>query len=372
MKPAGHLCDKPLIVAWRRVQTLFWALLVCLTPAHAQEPAQSSNAALGSFRIALAHTGLSRSGPGVLLHDIQRGADDVDALIDTLSRIAPDLLVLLDFDHDLENRALGQFAETLGQRGLDLPFSFAPPGNSGLPSGQDLNGDGRFGTPDDMQGWAEFRGQGSMAVLSRYPLREDLATDHSPFLWRDLPNTLEGIDTSITGTPPRTEAALATQRLSRTSHWELPVSMPSGSQLTLLAWHATPSAFDGGSGLNTRRNAAETAFWIHRLNGSLGASPATPIILAGNANLDPDQGRGQRRAISTLLAHPLLQDPHPRASTDRPTQRDDVTAYWPDGPGTLRVDYLLPSADMSVLDHGLVWPSPTARHAVVWLELVMP
>ena len=54
------------------------------------------------------------------------------------------------------------------------------------------------------------------------------------------------------------------------------------------------------------------------------------------------------------------------------------TANWRDvdGPGNLRISYILPSADWAVVDSGLIWPepsgsdgSPVTRHGLVWVDL---
>jgi len=319
-------------------------------------------------RIAVFHTDLGRDGPGLLLRDIRRQDADVLAARDAILEARPDILLLLDLDHDLDALALTAFADLLAQGGLTLPNRFAPRPNTGLATGLDLDGDGRTGTADDAQGWGRFAGAGGMALLSRWPLMGDTLVDHSTRLWRDLPGArLPRVDGALFPS----EAVFAAQRLSTTNHWELAVDTP-GAPLTLLAWHAGPPAFGGPHGRNRLRNGDETAFWRLRLEGALGPAPRAPFVLLGGANLDPARGDGDHAQIRALLRLATLQDPEPRAAHPPAGAPPTATGWWPEGPGALRVDYLLPAAGLRVLDAGLIWPAGTAHHALVWADLAWP
>ena len=98
--------------------------------------------------------------------------------------------------------------------------------------------------------------------------------------------------------------------------------------------------------------------------------PAGPFVLAFGANLDPADGAGRREVMQALLAHPQLQDPRPKsqgaAAAATPAHLGDPaldTADWAEptadtfGPGNMRVDFLLPSADVTVSDAGVFWPA---------------
>jgi hypothetical protein len=226
-----------------------------------------------------------------------------------------------------------------------------------------------------------------MAILSRLPIDTAGVTDLSGRLWRDLPGHL--IDGA--GLSP---AAQEVQRLSSTGHWVVPVLLPSGDRLTLLAWQATPPVFDGAEDRNGRRNHDEAAIWLRLLEGALSeAPPQAPFVLIGNANLDPADGEGRADALLSLLSDPRLQDPRPASSggaaAATPGQAGDPaldTADWPEtsdagtpGPGNLRVDYVLPSADLRVTAAGVWWPAPgdpaaaeatlASRHRLVWVDV---
>lgn len=324
------------------------------------------------------------------MRDILTGKDaQVEAAARLIAVAAPDVILITGFDYDLGGVALAAFAARVAVSGPDYPHRFAPRPNTGMATGLDLDGDGRRGGPGDAQGFGKFAGEGGMAVLSRFPLGR--GQDYSDFLWRDLPGSL------IAGAGLSAEAA-AIQRLSTTGHWSLPVALPGGGTLTLLAWYATPPVFDGPEDRNGRRNHDEAAFWLRLLDGALPfAPPAAPFVLLGDANLDIIDGDGRPGALAALLADPRLHDPLPASAGGRDAavaqgganarhQGDPGldTADWPDapGPGNLRVDYILPSADIPVRAARVLWPLPedalagaaaaASRHRPVIIDLDLP
>ncbi len=328
------------------------------------------------LRIATYSPDLSRKGPGLLLRDIQSGKDaQIAAVIAVIKANDPDVLLLTGFDWDYDNLALDAFAARLAEAGVGYPHRHASQPNSGMPSGLDLDGDGRLGTGDDAQGFGLFPGEGGMAILSRHPLGP--VTDYSAFLWRDLtPNLMPR-----TTTPEVT----ALQRLSSVAHWDVTVTV-SGQPLHLLAFAATPPVFDGPEDRNGRRNHDEAVFWLQHL-------PDAPFVILGDTNLDPHDSEGRREAIGALFQ--VTQDTKPSsaggrlapAEGDNSTQTGDPaldTANWPaaDGPGNLRVDYVLPEKSINVLDSGVFWPAPhdpmaetaaqASRHRLVWVDIDWP
>ncbi len=341
-----------------------------------------------TVRVATLNTGLVRDGPGLLLRDILKGEDaQISQIVAMIAAADADVLLLtaVDYDHGLQ--ALAAFSTLLRGAGVDYPYRFARPPNSGVPTGLDLDHDGRLGGPGDAQGYGRFFGQGGMAILSKYPIDETGARDFSAFLWKDLPGATLPVWPS-----GRDDAAAALQRLSSVGHWDVPVRITPGRPLNLLAWSATPPVFDGPEDRNGLRNRDENLFWLRYLDGVLSwPPPRGSFVLMGNANLDPADGDGDRSAIARLLSDPRLQDPRPRAANPlaqtgvNAIQAGDPaldTARWSDrGPGNLRVDYVLPSADLEVLDAGIVWPDPKAFslsrkngrplswHGLVWVDI---
>ena len=331
---------------------------------------------------------LSREGPGLLLRDILTGSDpQVEAAAQVIAAAAPDVILLTGIDYDLGGVALGAFADRLAAAGANYAHRLSLRPNTGMATALDLDGDGQSGGPGDAQGFGRFAGEGGMAILSRLPLGE--ATDYSAFLWRDLPGNLMG----GAGLP---DATAAVQRLSSTGHWAVPVELPAGGQIMLLAWTATPPVFDGPEDRNGRRNHDEAAFWTQLLDGDLPfAPPAAPFVLLGDANLDPLDGDGRADALNALLGDARLQDLRPEsagavaaakqggANTAHKGPAALDTADWPDdpGPGNMRVDYLLPSAGLVVRGSGVWWPEPgpaadlataASRHRLVFVDIGLP
>ena len=299
-------------------------------------------------------------------------------MIRIVRAVAPDVLVLAGVDWDLEGHVLTQLGDAIG----GYPHRFAARPNRGVLGDRDLNRDRRFGTPDDAQGYAEFPGQDGLAVLSKYPLETGELRDFTALRWSELPDALPPSDTD------------AEQRLSTTAHWDVPVILPDDGRLHLLVWHATPPVFDGPEDRNGRRNHDETAFWLRYLDGSFG-TPPRDFVMLGAANMDPRDSEGRPEALIALLRHPLVHDPKPTSEGGRSAPQDGVnlrhrgdpaldTTDWPDGsgkPGNMRVDYVLPSATLQVLDAGVFWPAPDApfrddaetasRHRLVWIDIAL-
>lgn len=351
------------------IRALVFALSAALAialPATAQD----------SLRIATYYPDLTRKGPGLMLRDILSGKDaQVAAVVAVLADLDADILVLTDLDFDHGRVALTALADALAAAGAPYPHRFTSRPNTGMATGLDMDGDGRLGGPGDAQGFGFFAGKAGLAVLSRFPIDEAGFRDFSGFLWADLPGHI--IEGSLA--PP----IQAAQRLSSTAHWDVPVILP-GGPLHLLIWRATPPVFDGVEDRNGRRNHDEAAFWLRLLDGALPfAPPSAPFVIIGDANLDPADGDGRRAAINALLTDPRLQDPAPQGQNSRMDAKGaavfDTALY---DFGGLRVDYVIPSADLTVLGAGVVWPDDNApnaatlaaasRHRPVWVDIALP
>jgi Endonuclease/Exonuclease/phosphatase family len=332
-----------------------------------------------TLRIATWNSDLTREGPGILARDIAGGKDpQVQAALQVIVALDADVLLLTSVDYDRGLVALGLLNDQLAKLGQPYPYRFALRPNTGMQTGLDLDGNGKLGEPDDAQGWGRFAGEGGMAILSRLPIDEGAAKDHSAFLWADLPGNLIPVETS-----PEVRAV---QRLATTGHWDVPVLTTSGP-LHVLAFHATPPVFDGPEDRNGRRNHDEATFWRHYLDGALPMPPpAAPFVLLGDANLDPADGDGITAGITALLAHPAVQDPNPKGLNPRvePAHDGDPaldTALYPEI-GGLRLEYVLPSAGLGVTSAGILWlpdDDPLAaslatasRHFPVWVDIKLP
>jgi len=339
------------------------------------------------IRVATFNAELRRKGPGLLLRDITRGKDDqIAAAVTVIARARPDILALQRLDWDYDGAALAALAGELKRAGIDYPYHLALRPNSGLATDLDLNGDGYRGDPEDAQGFGYFTGQGGIAVLSRFEIRADEVLDLTPTLWRDLPGALMPVHSD--GSPFPSPEAWDIQRLSSTAHWVVPITLPDGTSMHLLTFQAGPPVFDGEEDRNGKRNHDEIMLWRAYLDGHFGPPVTRRFVLAGGANLDPNDSDGRRDAIRSLLSDPRLQDPEPTSpggaqAVDQGHRSPNAldTVDWP-SPGRMRVDYILPSADWAVADTGVFWPAPDApdhelvsqasRHRLVWVDLIAP
>lgn len=325
-----------------------------------------------TIRIATYDPSLTRDGPGILLRDLTSGKDgQVEAVVAVIAAVSPDILLLTGFDWDLQGTALRALQARLTGAGAGYDHLYAPRPNTGMATGLDLNGDGLRGGPRDAQGYGNFSGADGMALLSRLPIRTGEARDFSAFLWADLPD-------SLIGGADLTPEARALQRLSSTAHWDVPVTLPDGSALSLRAFAATPPVFDGPEDRNGRRNHDETAFWLHYQEGRLPiAPPSGPHVVLGYIGLDPAKGEGRRPALQQLMTR--MTDPHPKR-IDQSTDPSSDTADYGGSVGSLRVDYVLPSPDLTVTRSGVYWPAGAegetaaraSRHRLVWVDVALP
>jgi len=341
-----------------------------------------------------------------------------------VQRVRPDVLVLNEivYDHHAVDplTSVRRFADRYLARGaepIDYPHAFAAVSNTGLSSGFDLDRDGRAvrgpeerGTREygnDAFGYGTYPGQYAMALLSKLPIDRDAARTFQHFLWRDLPGNHLPEDWY----GPDAAAAL---RLSSKSHWDVPLLLDD-RRLHLWISHPTPPAFDGLEDRNGRRNFDEIRFWRLYLEGSEalyddqgrrgGHAPDEPFVLAGDLNSDPTDPPVYEgvTAIDQLLDHPRIQDPaehltsrgaaeHRRAAIaaeraagedetaadlERRAHPERATADWLGG---RRVDYVLPSAGLEVVDGGVYWPAleedaeghalaeAASDHRLVWLD----
>ena len=319
-----------------------------------------------------------------MLRDILGQEDaQIAAIAAILDEVSPDILLLTDFDFDAKHAALTAFSDQLA---APYPYGFSARPNGGVQTGLDVDGDGRTGDAHDALGYGRFLGDGGMAILSRYPIEELGVTDLTGLLWRDVPNATLPM---LTGAPFPSEDVHQVLPVSSASHWIVPIAV-GNETLNLLAYSATAPVFDGPEDFNGLRNRDELRIWESVLDGQLGDVPENPILI-GNVNAEPFDGEGLRDGITGVLLRPDLQDPQPKsaggAAAANPDHRGDPaldTADWnDDGPGNLRVSYILPSANLIVAGAGVFWPAPdqpladllggdglaAGPHRLVWVDL---
>jgi hypothetical protein len=246
----------------------------------------------------------------------------------------------------------------------------------------------------DCWGFGTFPGQYGMALLvdERLEIRDEYIRTFRLFPWSRMPNALlperdpeEGEADSEAPLMWYEEEAGTLFRLSSKSHWDIPVALPNGSVLHVLASHPTPPAFDGPEGRNKKRNHDEIRFWADYVdnaeyilddNRRPGGLPARAhFVIVGDLNADPDEGASIDNPIGNLLlaSRWIADDPAPTSPVAVDGLEPDDTARF-----GLRVDYVLPSAGVTTARTG-VWRYPVrgdgsfpSDHYPVWADLVVP
>ncbi|MGH2749676.1 MAG: endonuclease/exonuclease/phosphatase family protein [Actinomycetota bacterium] len=384
-------------------------------PNRSAKPSKAG-AAPATVRFATFNASLNRFSQGQLISDLSTPDNaQAKAVAEIIQRTRPEVLLINEFDFDAAGEAAELFQDNYlsighnGARPISYRYSFQAPSNTGVPSGFDLNNDGTIGGPDDAFGFGFFEGQFGMLVLSRYPIaREDVRTFQN-FLWNDMPGALLPDDLD-TPEPDDwyTDEELEVVRLSSKSHWDVPVKI-NRSTVHFLVSHPTPPVFDGPEDRNGRRNHDEIRFWAdyirpHRSGyiyddegGRGGLHPSARFVIAGDQNSDPFDGDSVEGSAQLLLDHPRVNTKLTPASEGgveaseiqggaNETHEGDPafdTADFADGaPGNLRVDYVLPSKTLRLIDGAVFWPTtddplfrltgtfpfPSSDHRLVWID----
>ncbi|UVS76451.1 endonuclease/exonuclease/phosphatase family protein [Actinokineospora sp. UTMC 2448] len=360
-------------------------------------------------RFATYNASLNRAAAGQLVADLST-PDNPQAreIAEVVQRTRPDVLLINEFDHAPE--AVDLFRRNYLERGqngaapIHYPHAFIAPSNTGVPSGFDLNRDGRTGTADDAFGFGFFPGQYGMLVLSKYPIGP--ARTFQEFRWADMPGAMLP-DDPATAAPGDwySPEILAEFRLSSKSHWDLPVRIGRDT-VHFLVSHPTPPVFDGPEDRNGARNHDEIRFWadyvhpgrsryIYDDSGRRGGlKPGARFVVAGDQNSDEVDGDSVPGAIQQLLTAPRVTDVRPSSAggveaaarqgganlTHLGDPRYDTGDFNDTAPGNLRADYVLPSRGLRPLGAGVFWPLPGSEHdrlndatdhKLVWVDVAV-
>jgi len=322
-----------------------------------------------------------------------------------IQEIRPDVLVLNEVDHDYD--AVGQPLTTAarafataylatGADPIEYLYAYAEPNNTGMLSGVDLDGDGlvadaeRQGSRehgDDSFGFGVYPGQYSMAVLSMHPLISGESRTFQTMLWSDQPGNHLPVEFY-------SEDALAVLRLSSKSHQDVPVAID-GHRLRLFLSHPTPPVFDGDEDRNGRRNFDEIMLWrqyidgepglVDDVGGTGGYQTGVPFVIVGDLNAAEGDAAVYDgvAAIDQLLRHTAIQDPRRWVVSDGAAAEQPRATTQFGGRGR-RIDYVLPSRGIEILDGGVYWPTAdvdaagnarallASDHRLVWLDLRLP
>ncbi|MBB5014255.1 endonuclease/exonuclease/phosphatase family protein [Rehaibacterium terrae] len=380
------------------------------SPDTATDEAAVSEPPVPTVRFATYNVSLYSTEPGGLIARLEAGDEGARKIAAVIQRQRPDVLLLNEFDYDADHRAAGLFQRDyleVGQHGeqpIRYAYRYLAPVNTGVPSGLDLDRDGRSDGPADAWGFGHQPGQYGMLVLSRHPIDAAAVRSFQHFRWKDLPDALEP-QVPETGAPWYPPQVWEQLRLSSKSHWDVPVDTPLG-RVHFLVSHPTPPVFDGPEDRNGRRNHDEIRLWAEYVSdqplewlyddaGRRGGLDRDALfVIAGDLNADPVDGDSVPGAIQQLLDHPRVQRyPAPRSEgaviaaettgeanlAHRGDHAHDTGNFGP-RVGNLRIDYVLPSVGLQVRDSGVFWPRPdepghdwtlASDHHMVWVDVVL-
>ncbi|MCA9140292.1 MAG: endonuclease/exonuclease/phosphatase family protein [Planctomycetales bacterium] len=315
--------------------------------------------------------------------------------------VRPDILLVNELDYETDGAPAKLLAENYfavpqdnasGDGKLDAinyPYLMNAPSNTGIDSSLDLNNDGKRNTGNDAWGYGTYPGQYAMTVYSRFPIDDKAIRTFQKLRWSTMPGAIRPKNPE-TGKQYYPDEIWSQLRLSSKNHIDVPVLIGEHT-LHVLASHPTPPVFDGPEDHNGARNHDEVEFWNRYLSNTDdtrswlvddsgqagGLNSGSRFVIMGDLNADPVDGSGRHEAIRRLLDHPRTEDPQPKAS--RPGAEATLTKTADFGRnGFMRVDFVIPSNHLDVVDSGVFWPaSDDARnrwikatdHRLVWIEV---
>lgn len=322
------------------------------------------------LRVATLHAGITADSGAEqpvenLINSLRTGNHTQSrAVAQTVQINDPDVLILTGVTYDEQQ----QIAEELGgylsagqhtETGLDYPYVFTAPTNSGRESGVDLDGDGTIGGAGDAIGYGEYSGQYGTVIFSKYPIVEDQVRTFQNFLWSDLPESSMPEDRF-------SDLESSVLRLNETSLWDVPVEVD-GEKIHVVTTSvaAPPGDADTARGDDIRRVVADYvsghAWYLYDDDGETASlSPGTPFVVAGV----PAAEGSSAEDLAVLLDSPVLQDTEPQAVTEMPIAERPGSQGEPDAVATRQVagerdrraSFVLPSAALEVSGSGVFWP----------------
>ncbi|MFG0245509.1 MAG: endonuclease/exonuclease/phosphatase family protein [Phycisphaerales bacterium JB052] len=331
---------------------------------------------------------------------------DIAAVI---QRLRPNIILLNEIavnDDDgptnAEKFVYNYLATSQGEGLQPIRFdTYIPETNTGVHSGFDLDNSGTMDpevpepsedgqTPEqraygnDCFGFGTFPGQYGMALLvhPKLKIQTDEIRTLQHFLWKDLPGHSAPMNED--GTPWYSDEEWEAMPLPSKTFADVPITLPNGTVLHALISHPTPPAFDGPERRNVLRNHDEIALIRAYIDNAPelyddagtagGLEPEANFVILGDLNCDPADGSGVEMTMFSQLfsSERVASDAHP-ASTIRvdDLDRTDTARFG------LRVDYVLPSAGITITETG-VWRDAgdaerfPSDHFPVWAEVIVP
>lgn len=319
----------------------------------------------------------------------------INNIAEIIQRTRPDIILLNEFDYiakrekgiDLFKTAYLEVSQN-GLAPITYPYVYLAPVNTGVKTG--LKGDAVKLTHF---GFGRYAGQYGMVLLSKYPIVSEQVRTFQHFLWQDMPNNLMPVNPD--GSQWYSSDERAIMRLSSKSHWDVPVNVCDNT-IHVLASHPTPPVFDGEEDRNGKRNHDEIRFWrdyispssnhyIYDDNGRHGGVSPQSFVILGDLNASAVDGDAHPNAINQLLSHPDVNHygaPQSEGGLQNKPENKHAathTAGW-----GMRADYVLPSANLKVLNSAVFWPakgkqgahlvadrSASSDHRLVWVDIAL-
>ena len=340
-----------------------------------------------------------------LTHALRSNHQQIKNIAEIIQRVNPDIILLNEFDRtDNDATNLHYFIDNFlaisqqNQQPLSYPYFYQGTVNTGVNIDDDLNKDGISNkAPFDTHGFGHFIGHFGMALLSKYPIKQNSIRTFQKFKWHNMPNALKPI-TPQTGQSWYEEKAWLALRLSSKSHWDIPINI-NDQTIHILASHPTPPVFDGAENRNGNRNHDEIRFWVDYINSKQGdyiyddnlkkgaLKANQPFILVGDQNASSVEGDAimtpKSQGIISLLSSDKIQDPLPTNLSGKSNLTESNHAIHHTADWGMRADYVLPSSfGFNIKKSGIFWPleneetyrlikdrQASSDHRLVWVDL---
>lgn len=331
----------------------------------------------GDIRVGTVRAGMTGSTEEDLLEDLRSGVfPPAQSLAEAAQLNRPDVLLVTgitsDGDEEIAEALRSKYLEVgqNGQEGLDYPYVYAGPSNSGNESGADLDGDGVVGGPGDAIGYGDHPGQHGMIMFSSYPIEQNGIRTFQDFLWEDLPD-------GAAGSSEHSELERSVMRLTSAAFWDVPLTVDAGagSERTVnivassIARPQDPADVDADRGDDERRMIADylagEAWYLTDDDGDPATGTGSEFVYMGEPATQYDLPGSASGDMAELLDSQAVQDPEPEAVTQEPLSSRSVGSGGSQSRATRTVDdgmdvrsaFILPGADMDIGESGVFWPA---------------
>lgn len=247
--------------------------------------------------------------------------------------------------------------------------------------------------PDDAYGFGFYHGHYAFALMSKYEIDTENTRTFQTFKRKDLPNAVNPIINDCNKPKPNdiptglvcganwfNPVQWNALRLSSKNHVDAPILIPTANgtkTIHALLSHPTPPAFDRVSDNNKYRNSEEILFWEQYISGgdffyddagTKGGFTGKSFVIMGDLNADPAYGTATNplfNGIQILTNNPKVNlnvaqtnatlTPKSLGGAQEANSKNHPYPETRTSTFGSRVDYALPSADLTVINTGVYW-----------------